>query len=246
MTDPAARSATATPDEFLAAWQSGEGVRRWMSHDDARDAQLRDACALLPFPADATIRVLDVGGGHGPFTLRILEAYPRSTVCLQDFSEPLIREATSRLAWFPGRFRVHRSDLRDPGWAAGLDGPFDAVVSAIVFHGLEPDTIRRLYGDIAGLLRPGGCFLNLDLILQPPGSSTVAGIYRAAPSAESSQFSHDDDHRHGSAAPALDDHLRWLRDAGFGEVDCVWKRFRQALLCAIRTDAGPAADEGVD
>ena len=239
MTHAAATRTAVKPDQLFTAWQSGEGAQQWVSHDDERAVQLREASSLLPFASDAPIRVLDVGGGHGAFALRILETYPRSTVSLQDFSEPMLREATGRLERFRGRFDIHRSDLRDPHWAVGLGAPFDAVVSAIVFHTLQRDTIRRLYADIVALLRPGGCFLNLDLILQPPGRSTVAGIYRAAASAatsaEQSQFSHDDDHDTGGAAPTLEEHLRWLREGGFHEVDCVWKRFRQALLCAVRT-----------
>lgn len=238
MSDAAAQIAM-TPDQHFTAWQSGQGVQGWIRHDDERDAQLREASSLLPFSPGATIRVLDVGAGHGAFATRILETYPCSTVSLQDFSGPMLREATNRMGRFRGRFDVHRSDLRDPRWAVGLGEPFDAVVSAIVFHGLERGTIRRLYFDVFTLLRPGGCFLDLDLILQPPGQSTSAGIYRravsAGTSAEQSQFSHDeDDHGSGTAAPTLEEHLRWLRESGFNEVDCVWKRFRQALLCGIR------------
>jgi hypothetical protein len=35
------------------------------------------------------------------------------------------------------------------------------------------------------------------------------------------------------AAATLADHLRWLTDAGFSEVDCLWKDGRQALLVGV-------------
>lgn len=31
--------------------------------------------------------------------------------------------------------------------------------------------------------------------------------------------------------PTLEDHLCWLREAGFAEVDCVWKQFSE-MFCA--------------
>jgi tRNA (cmo5U34)-methyltransferase len=218
-------------DDRLGVWQSHDSVAQWAKFDGEREALLRRAASLLPFPTDAPIRVLDVGAGHGPLAAQILDAYANSTVCLQDFSAAMAAEAAGRLARFPGRFGFHRSDLRDPGWAANLRGPFDAVVSALVVHNLEAVTVRRLYADLCGLLRSGGCFLNLDLVLQPPESGVVAGIYQAV---DPTGFSHHQD-EDDVAPPTLEEHLRWLREGGFGEVDCIWKQCRQALLCGIRS-----------
>ncbi len=221
---------SATRDDRLDVWRSRDSVEQWMRFDGEREALLRLACSLLPFPAEAPIRVLDVGAGHGPFASQVLRTYANSTVCLQDLSGAMVREAAGRLACFPGRFGFHRSDLRDPGWATNLRGPFDAVVSALVVHNLEQVTVRRLYADLFGLLCPGGCFFNLDLVLQPPESGVVAGIYRAA---DPTGFSHHQDEDEG-APPTLEEHLRWLREGGFGEVDCIWKQCRQALMCGVR------------
>jgi tRNA (cmo5U34)-methyltransferase len=221
-----------TRDDRAGAWQSHDSVEHWMTFDGERAGLLRWAGSLLPFPDDAPIRVLDLGGGHGPFTAQILDAYASSSVCLQDVSAPMLRAAGDRLACFAGRFDCNRSDLCDPRWTATLHGPFHAVVSALVIHTLEPATVPRLYADVVDLLHPGGCFLNLDLILQPPESSVVAKVYqRAGPAG----FSHHDGDDVDPPPPTLEEHLRFLRDAGFGEVDCVWKQRREALLCGVRT-----------
>jgi tRNA (cmo5U34)-methyltransferase len=225
LTDPAGSS---------REWQDHE-VAQWIKFDAERVSLLRWAASLLPFPPDAPIRVLDVGTGHGPFASEILARYAASRVCLQDFSEAMLREAADRLAWARGRFDFHRSDLRDPDWPAHFCSLFDAAVSAAVIHTLDRQTIRRLYADIVGLLRPAGCFVNVDLILQPPESSVIAGIHHAAGAASFSHHQEDDD-GHGPS-PTLEEHLRWLREAGFGEVDCIWKQGRQVLLCSVR--AGP-------
>jgi len=48
-----------------------------------------------------------------------------------------------------------------------------------------------------------------------------------------------DEHHHelpaDVVAPTLEDHLCWLREADFAEVDCVWKQFSEVLLCGFRS-----------
>jgi hypothetical protein len=33
----------------------------------------------------------------------------------------------------------------------------------------------------------------------------------------------------------VEDHLSWLREAGFAEVDCVWKQFSEVFLCGFHS-----------
>lgn len=52
-------------------------------------------------------------------------------------------------------------------------------------------------------------------------------------------------HRHGdhhgpgvsTAAPGLEDHLGWLREVGFADVDCVRKHLSEVFLAAVVLDA---------
>ena len=235
-------------------WHSTNYVERWIegswSFDEQRRELLATAVALLPEPVDAALRVLDVGGGYGVFTAEVLQARPASTVCLHDFSEPMLAAARQRLAPLADRVTYHRADLLQRDWFAGLDGPFDAVVSSLAIHNLAaPDVIRRVFADIAALLGPGGRFLNADLVL-PPAGSVLGQFYDQARLRHPSPSPHDHDdhgpghvpHGHGARSPlpsitpsiTLEDQLRWLREAGFAEVDCPWKQFRQVLFCGIR------------
>ena len=55
------------------------------------------------------------------------------------------------------RVQVVRADLRDPGWSHALpESRVDAVVTATALHWLPEDAVRRLYRDLAGLVRRGG------------------------------------------------------------------------------------------
>lgn len=204
-----------------------EGATR---HDAYRRALLRRAAGLLPFAPDAPLRVLDLGGGYGELSEPVLDLFPRARVRLVDYSVPMVERARWRLAEFGDRVEYRVCDLRDPAWPTQVAGLVDVVVSALVIHRLgKPSVIRQAFADFAGLLRPGGCFFDLDLVSDvrfAAAGSALGEVYaRGIPS------SHNSD----ADVPTLEDYLRWLREAGFAEVDCVWKQFSEVFLCGFRS-----------
>ena len=98
----------------------------------------------------------------------------------------MIAHARSRLATEAHRVDFVLSDLAHSSWTAGLGGSFDVVVSAIAIHNVrDPERIRAIYEEIAGLLAPGGCFLNCDLLMPAPLDEQLewlraAGLERVA------------------------------------------------------------------
>jgi ubiquinone/menaquinone biosynthesis C-methylase UbiE len=137
-------------------------VREWIRADEQRARNLHVVVARLDVRADGPT-MLDVGGGYGRLTRLVLERFPAARVVLHDFSPPMIEQAAGYLAPFGSRCRLVRADLRDRDWVRAVDGPFDAVVSAIAIHNVRaPATVARIYKDICGLLSDGGQFVNLD------------------------------------------------------------------------------------
>jgi tRNA (cmo5U34)-methyltransferase len=186
---------------------------------------------VLPFLPDENLRVLDVGGGYGAFTEEILDEWPRAVVVLHDFSAAMMDEARIRLAAFSDRVTFHSGDLREPGWSAGLAGPFHAVVSSIAIHNVRhPAIVRRVYGDIARLVGPGGCFVNVDLVAVPgPLAARAYGHRREA-------------WRGAGERATMVVQMRWLQESGFDEVDCLWKEGAEACLAAYRKPEGATSD----
>lgn len=150
-------------------WHSPDYVDHWITSDVTRDEQRRRLLdrmiTLIPIPLDASIRVLDVGAGYGLLSSCVLNRFKNARVVCQDFSRPMFKHAKERLSEFIERVTFIESDLMTPDWVNSVDGPFDAVVSAIAIHNVRfPDRIRAIYGEISGILVSGGCFLNCDLI----------------------------------------------------------------------------------
>ena len=149
-------------------WHSPGYVDEWIARDRQRDEErrkrLRDMLSYAPSPANAEIAVLDVGGGYGVVSEEVLRAFPCARVTLQDYSQPMLDRAKERLASYGGQVQYAAGDLREPGWARRVGGPFDLVVSAIAIHNLrDAAAIVACYRAIAGLVKADGVFLDYDL-----------------------------------------------------------------------------------
>ena len=149
-------------------WHSPGYVAQWIARDVTRDEdrrqRLRQMLAAASVAADAEIAVIDVGGGYGVVSEEVLRHFSRAVVTLQDYSQPMLDQARERLSAFSGRMKYALGDLRDPAWTAAVGGPFDLAVSAIAVHNLrDRGEIAACYRAIAGILKPGGMFLDYDL-----------------------------------------------------------------------------------
>ncbi len=241
-------------------WQSQEYVDYWIGRDVTRDEErqqhLRRMAALLPYGPDSEIRVLDVGAGYGAVSQAVLETFPKAHVVLHDFSVPMLSHARQRLGRYEDRTSQVMADLKDPAWTQALGDPADGVVSAIAIHNLrDPETIARVYADIFTVVKPGGAFLNWELVW--PGA--IAGAANARAGLVMEQWSRFEEtgvqppleelaaEQAGQRASwpggqgdqrrraTLVDHLNWLRAAGFDEAECFWRDGSHALIGGYRS-----------
>jgi ubiquinone/menaquinone biosynthesis C-methylase UbiE len=154
-------------------WHDAGYVRRWVEENEARADARRPQFDLLadhiPHPADAALRILDVGAGWGPVTRHLLERFPNASATLLDYSDEMYGEAKPRLAAFGERVRFVLGDLGAPdafrAALAAASGRFDAIVSSSCIHNVRPtERIPALYREAREATAPGGCFLNLDMV----------------------------------------------------------------------------------
>jgi tRNA (cmo5U34)-methyltransferase len=231
-------------DTYVEAW-----VDRQQTADPERAERFQLMCDLFPFSPEATVTILDVGAGYGPVSKFLLDRFPNAICIAQDGSEPMLRRARQRLAGYGARCILAASDLFDPDWLPKPFGPFDAVVSVSCLHNLRNfQRISDIYRDIHMHLKPGGVFLNLDLVNAPTPALQQHYDRIVAAQRQRAGASYTDTAavvRQPDEAPApgpvyafpanLDDHLTALSRAGFGDVDCFWKDLRRALFGGYRT-----------
>jgi tRNA (cmo5U34)-methyltransferase len=236
-------------------WESTDYAAFWVADAEARDDERLDQIHLLanliPRPHDAPIRVLDLGAGYGIVTSAVLGVFPNARVTLFDLSQAMLDHARPRLGAYADQLDWTLGDLSTPAWVEAVKGPYDAVVSAAVLHNLRSGPrIAAIYGELAGLLGPGGAFICYDHVsaggpcierqfdaLRPTRRHGDEAVRTAA---QAAAHGHDHDADAAGAATAaapgslrfpggIQAHLEWLRAAGFAETDCFWKKLHQAL-----------------
>lgn len=186
--------------------------------------------SLLPFSATTPIRVLDLGCGTGALSSLVLSAFLAATVTACDLAETMLDICRQRLAQYSLRVVFLRADFSSTEF--GIDD-FDAVVSGLAIHHLDAAQTKDLYKRICRALRPGGMFLNRELVLGQTQLWTrrYEQLWRDHVAAGGEQDSEwfqsylDEDQ-----PAAVDDHLTWLREAGFEDVACHYRRLNFAIF----------------
>jgi tRNA (cmo5U34)-methyltransferase len=185
-----------------------------------------DALGLLERPPQ---RVLDLGAGTGLLSVAVLDAFPRVRLDLLDGSEPMLREARDRLGVATGE--VHVADM-----AAGVPaGPYDAAVSALAIHHLEDADKRVLFARIRRALRSGGVFVNAEQVAGP--TPELTRVYErmwvrdcTALGATAAELDGARERMRHDRCADTETQLRWMREAGLRNVDCIHKSWRFAVM----------------
>ncbi|MCP2257845.1 Methyltransferase domain-containing protein [Streptoalloteichus tenebrarius] len=259
MTTATTGSSPLEPD-LARAW-----VRRWDHQQERYIADREERFRIIAdvvehvTRADGEPLVLDLGCGPGSLSARLRARLPRARLLGVD-ADPLLL-AMARAA-HPEVGRFLDVDLTSADWALalGVDGPFDAAVSTTALHWLPEDALARLYRDLAGMLRPGGVFVNGDhLYDEQPAIRDLATTVRQR-RAERVGVLDNEDWSSWWSAVAEDDrlagllaergrrglvggdgnglscaaHVTLLREAGFREVAPVWQVGDDFVLAAVR------------
>src|SRR3990172_1222274 len=209
-----------------------------------RSKMIEVAIEVLPFGPDAALTALDLGAGTGYFTARFLEAYPRAKVIAVDGAAAMLEMAKARLGSAGGSVDFRLGDLRDLRRLVAVAEGVDVAYSSYALHHLDREEKTALLRDVVTLLRPGGWFVNADVIVA--GEAAVEariqqlrleGIVRRAAGAdrrftdvETARRYLDEMEAQAEDKPlTLEEDLRVLRDGGLREVAVFWLEYREAV-----------------
>ena len=191
------------------------------------------AVAALDLAEGPVGRILDLGAGTGLLARRVRAARPDAELVLLDAAPAMLDEALAALG---DRATYHVGDLADPLPA----GPWDAVVSALAVHHLDDPGKRALFGRVHDALAPGGVFVNAEQVAGP--TARLDAAYRVwhreralALGASAQDWREAEERMAFDRCASVEAQLRWLRDAGFPDADCLFKDRCFAVLVALRT-----------
>jgi tRNA (cmo5U34)-methyltransferase len=195
------------------------------------------AIDCIPFRADAPLRVLDLGAGTGLFSKLVLERYPAAQFVLVDVGEQMLAVARERFAAARDQFRFMVADIQDiSDW-----GAYNLVISSLVIHHLSDEEKQQLFAQVYRLLDTNGVFINVDQIRgetpffeQLYWDTWLEKVRLAGGSEEQIAASVERRITYDQDA-LLGDQLAWLRQAGFSDVDCVYRDFFAGVFVAAKT-----------
>ncbi len=207
-------------------------IRRFIPHYEEMITTGVEVLAALA-PADA--HVLDLGGGTGALSAAVLDGLPGVHVTVLDIDPDMLAEARQRLARFEGRVSFREGSFLDP-----LLDP-DAVVASLALHHIHDlQEKAALYRAIRDALSPGGVLVNLDAAVTEGAQLNGLVFDRMAAGMGEHGISDAEARGHFAAWAKedryfpLDVELGALREAGFDEVECLWRRGLCAVTCALR------------
>ncbi|GAB3958601.1 class I SAM-dependent methyltransferase [Streptomyces sparsus] len=197
------------------AWQnSWDRQQQWYLPDrEQRFTTMLDTVEALVGPEP---RVLDLACGTGSITDRLLTRFPEARSTGVDLDPALLTMARGHFA-DDSRAEFVTADLRDADWTERLPHrDYDAVLTATALHWLHTDALTVLYGQLAGVLRDGGVFLNADHMPDP-----------ATPRINEATHAYDKARREREKAAGSEDWADWWQRAAADPVlaDVVAERF---------------------
>ncbi len=257
-------AATAAPADrtWGEAWQESWDRQQegYMPDREQRLTALLDVVEAVAGPRPL---VLDLACGTGTITRRLLERFPQARSIAVDVDPALLTIARATLG-DDERVRFVRADLADPAWAGQLpETPVDAALTATALHWLPEPMLRRVYRDLAGIVRPGGAVANADQMEAsdvPRLGAALAAVEARGRESLRADGRPDWDGWWGIAAadPLIADavaerrgrfggvnhpaefdppsswHAQALLDAGFEEAGVVWRSGGGAVVAALR------------
>lgn len=250
---------TAAGTDWQAWQESWDRQQEWYLPD--REERFRVMLDMVEAFTGPKPRVLDLACGTGSITDRLLRRFPNATSTGVDLDPALLAIARGT---FAGDERVSfvTADLKDPRWTDRLPhDSYDAVLTATALHWLHSEPLTALYGQIGGLVRDGGVFMNADRMIETGtprinaaerahrhagmGRAKAAGVLDwaqwwalaakdpvlAGPTAE--RFAIYGEHADGDM-PSAAWHADTLRAAGFAEARPVWSSPSDSLVLAVK------------
>ncbi|HJV45063.1 MAG TPA: class I SAM-dependent methyltransferase [Bacillota bacterium] len=180
--------------------------------------------------------ILDIGAGTGLFSAFMLDKYPNAKLTLIDLSENMLDVAKSR---FCNHSNVKY--ITDDYTKYHFTDTFDIVISSLSIHHITDSEKKELYRKIFTIMKNNSIFINADQVL---GSTPyLESLYKNdwQSKVEQSKLSKEEimaayERTKLDRMSTLDDQLNWLKEAGFNDVDCIYKYFNFVVLFARKLE----------
>jgi tRNA (cmo5U34)-methyltransferase len=185
--------------------------------------------SVIPFPAERSFAVMDLGCGTGAVSAAVAGKYPGAALTGVDLSDIMLRHAKLKLG---DRITCIQADFN----GFEFPGRYDLIVSSLALHHLKTDEDKlAFYKKIFEALNPEGQFINIDVVAG--GSDALRSVYEGSWEAFIARhFSREEIESKWLPNSAAEDfpapmtvHLDMMRSCGFRDIDIVYKYYKFAV-----------------
>ncbi|MDU1905736.1 MAG: methyltransferase domain-containing protein [Dysgonomonas sp.] len=169
--------------------------------------------------------ILDLGAGTGLFSDFVIQKYPCVNITLVDISEKMLKIAEQR---FLNNKNIEMVCHDISTFMSQIQ--YDAVISSLAIHHLEDTEKINLYNRIYSFLKKDGLFIHAEQVEGETPYMKELNEARWKNGVENSCLTREEidagyERVKLDKRVPLSKQLRWLKDSGFSEVDCVYKYY---------------------
>jgi ubiquinone/menaquinone biosynthesis C-methylase UbiE len=226
-------------------WENPEFAQRWdavvSAANPSRAEQLDILTAIVERIYVPGTSILDLGIGSGLVELALFARVPVARIVGVEQSEAMIALAEQRLAPYVERCQIVRHDLVAIESLTLPESAYSVVFSVQTLHHVPHEAQQALYGFVARLLSPGGVFLHMERValdaetfadVIPPAWDALESRAEVKSGGTAEDFLARLSHKNEYAA-TLEQHLAWLREAGFAST-CLHLQLNRALMVGVK------------
>jgi tRNA (cmo5U34)-methyltransferase len=174
--------------------------------------------------------VLDIGAGTGLFSQFIYQKNPHLHFTLADISAPMLSVAKKRFEGLKN-FDYKEIDISKEK----IPGKYDVIISGLAIHHLEDADKQKVYKHVYAALNEGGLFINADQVTGRTMLFDSLYKYQWRETVSASGLDHEAliqafERTKLDKLASLESQLEMLKNAGFSEVDCIYKNMNFAVF----------------
>ncbi len=192
--------------------------------------------SVIPFNDSDNFKVLDLGSGTGNVSMAVKEKFKFASIDCIDIAENMIEMAKIKLDDYDD-IQYYTGDFSE----FDFKEKYDVIVSSLALHHIKTDKEKKnFYSTLYDLLKVNGIFINSDKVLA--SSERLNEVYskkwknfmlknvaedeieeKWIPQSNKEDF-----------PVSMMNHLKWLEEIGFKNLDIVWKYYGWAVYCGSR------------
>ena len=191
---------------------------------------VNDLIFVIPFEKNEKIDVIDLGCGTGTLSLKLKEFFTNAKITCMDMTKNMLELAKIKLSEYE-----NVEYILENFYTFNFNKKYDVVISSFALHHLiTAEDKKTFYQKIYNSLKLSGCFYNLDIIIGP--NDEIQNFYMNKWEEFLSQYytkreveQHFEQYYEEDSPESIMNHLKWLEEAGFRDVDVIRKFYNFAL-----------------